>query len=291
MTETRAPISSTTTQERIALLNVDTLRRLQVVADVALAHLTLDDLLDELLERVRGLMGADTAAVLLLDEGSNELVARAAKGLEEEVERGVRIPVGKGFAGRIAGEGRPVALPDVEHADVLNPLLREKGIASLLGAPLRVEERIIGVLHVGFLTPRTFDRSDEHLLQLVADRAALAIDHARLYDAEHAARIAAEETAAALWRVQTVTDASLAHLGEQELVNGLLERVRGLMGADTAAVLLLDEGSNELVARAAKGLEEEVERGVRIPVGKGFAGRIARDARPLALRIWSTRTS
>ena len=50
----------------------------------------------------------------------------------------MRIPVGKGFAGRIAAEREPIVLPDVDHADVLNPILREKGIKSLLGVPLLV---------------------------------------------------------------------------------------------------------------------------------------------------------
>ena len=62
------------------------------------------------------------------------LHARAAKGIEEEVEQGVRIPLGRGFAGRIAAERRAIAIPDVDHADILNPILREKGIKSLLGS-------------------------------------------------------------------------------------------------------------------------------------------------------------
>ena len=82
----------------------DRLRDLQTITDAALAFLPLDVLLDELLTRVVGILGADTAAILLLDEDENELVARAAKGLEEEVERGVRIPLGRGFAGRIAAQ-------------------------------------------------------------------------------------------------------------------------------------------------------------------------------------------
>ena len=61
------------------------LRKLQSVMESALAHLSLDELLDELLERVRGALEADTAAVLILNEETNELVARAAKGIEEEV--------------------------------------------------------------------------------------------------------------------------------------------------------------------------------------------------------------
>src|SRR5438132_9539557 len=86
------------------------LRKLQLVADAALAHLSLPELLDALLERVREILDADTCAVLLLDEQTNELVARAARGLEEEVRRGVRIPVGHGFAGRIAAERRPIVI-------------------------------------------------------------------------------------------------------------------------------------------------------------------------------------
>jgi phosphoserine phosphatase RsbU/P len=87
-------------------------RRLQSVTDAALAHLHLDELLAALLERTRQILDVDTCAILLLDEETGELVARAALGIEEEVEQGVRIPVGGGFAGRIAAEKRPVILDD-----------------------------------------------------------------------------------------------------------------------------------------------------------------------------------
>ena len=161
------------------------LRELQQISDAALATLTMDELLRELLERVAVILGTDTAAFLLLDEVANDLVAQAAKGIEEEVERGVRIPVGRGFAGRIAAERRAVAIEDVDHADILNPILREKGIRSLLGVPLLVEGRVIGVLHVGTLTPRHFMEQEHDLLQLAADRAAIAIEHARLHAQRH----------------------------------------------------------------------------------------------------------
>src|SRR6185436_17104445 len=154
----------------------------QRVTDAALAYLSTEDLLDVLLERMREILRADTAAILMLEHNGRVLRARAAKGIEEEVEQGVRIPVGRGFAGRIAAERRPITIPDVDHADVLNPILREKGIRSLLGVPLLVEGRVIGVLHVGTLTPRDFTPEDRDLLQLAADRAALAIDHAELYE-------------------------------------------------------------------------------------------------------------
>jgi signal transduction histidine kinase len=158
------------------------LRKIQLVSDAALTHLSLDELFEELLNRVRDIMSADTSAVLLLDESKNELVARAAKGLEEEVERGVRIPVGKGFAGRIAADRRPVVIEDVDHADVLNPLLREKGIVSMVGAPLLARDRVLGVIHVGTLRPREFTDDDVELLTLAAERAALGIERAMIHE-------------------------------------------------------------------------------------------------------------
>jgi len=256
--------------------NSERVRRLQSVTDAALAHLRLDDLLAALLDRTREILEVDTCAILLLDEETNELVAHAALGIEEEVEQGVRVPVGGGFAGRIAAEKRPVILEDVDHAHVLNPILREKGIKSMLGVPLVVEGEVRGVLHVGSLHLRDFRKDEVELLQLVADRAALAIEHARLFEAERAARERIEH-------VQAVTDAALAHLEVTQLLNVLLPRIRDILRTDTCAVLLLDEETNELVARAALGIEEEV--GVRIPVGAGFAGRVADEARPMVIDV------
>ena len=153
----------------------DRLRDLQSITDAALAYLPLEGLLDELLTRVVGILGVDTSAILLLEDDDNTLIPRAAKGLEEEVERGIRIPVGRGFAGRIAATRRPVRILNVAEADIYNPILREKGLASLLGVPLVVEGNVLGVLHVGTLTERAFDDEDVELLQSAGDRAALAI--------------------------------------------------------------------------------------------------------------------
>ena len=252
------------------------LGRLQELTDAALGHLELEELLGALLERIRTLLDVDTSTILLLDEQENELVARAAVGLEEEVEQGLRIPVGKGFAGRIAADRQPVVLRDVDHADVLNPLLHEKGIKSMLGVPLLVHGDCVGVLHVGSLVERDFTPNELELLQLAGDRVAIAIEHARVFEAERAARMKLE-------RVQAGTDLALAHRELDELLPVLLPRIRDILSTDTCAVLLVDEERQELAARAALGIEEEVEQGVRIPLGKGFAGRIAASGRPVIL--------
>jgi putative methionine-R-sulfoxide reductase with GAF domain len=162
------------------------LRRIEAVTDRALAHLDVESLLDELFRRLTELLAVDTAAVLLLDEDTNELVATAARGIEAEVRQGVRIPVGKGFAGTIVARVEPVVIEHVDETKVVNPILLQRGIRSLLGAPLVASGRVIGVLHVGTLAPRSFDNADIRLFQMVADRVALAID-ARRTNAERAA--------------------------------------------------------------------------------------------------------
>jgi phosphoserine phosphatase RsbU/P len=87
----------------------------------------------------------------------------------------VRIPVGRGFAERIAAEHRPVIIDHVDHTTVINPILIAKGIRAMMGVLLVAGGRVIGVMHVGSLAPRRFTSQDTELLQLAADRAAMAV--------------------------------------------------------------------------------------------------------------------
>jgi PAS domain S-box-containing protein len=164
---------------------------LQQITDVALAQLTVDDLLQELLDRLRSVLSTDTATILLVDETQNMLCIRAALGMEAEVGQG-SVPIGRGVAGRIAASGQPLVVPDLSQVEVVSPILRESGIKSLMGAPLLNEGRAIGVVHVGTFQPRIFSDDELALLQRVADRCALAIISANRYAAEHEARQAAE---------------------------------------------------------------------------------------------------
>jgi sigma-B regulation protein RsbU (phosphoserine phosphatase) len=150
------------------------LRQIEALTDTSLSQLDPDDLLDELLDRVREVLRTDTAAMLLLDPHAQQLVATAAKGLEKEVREGFRVSVGRGFAGKIAAEKRAVTLPEVRPSDVVNPLLLEAGLRSLLGVPMYAAGEVIGVLHVGSRTQRDFTADDVRLLQLAADRASAA---------------------------------------------------------------------------------------------------------------------
>jgi len=160
------------------------LQRLQTITDAALAPLSLEDLLRELLNRISEILQADTAAILMIDAQNNNLVVRAAKGLEAEVSDAASIPIGEGFAGRVAALRQPIIVEQDAYTQVYSPILRERGIQSLIGAPLLVENRLLGVIHLGTLRARQFTNDDVQVLQLGASRTALAIEHARLYEAE-----------------------------------------------------------------------------------------------------------
>lgn len=165
------------------------LQELLALTDTSLTELDVDDLLGQLLTRIRTIVDADTAAVLLRDPDSNLLVARAARGLEEEVREGVRIPIGRGFAGTIAATKKPVILDRVDTTTVANPILWETGIRTMLGVPLLSDDEVVGVLHVGRFVARRFTDDDLALMELAAQHVSTAVATRRLAIEAAAAKV------------------------------------------------------------------------------------------------------
>ncbi|WP_043537485.1 ATP-binding SpoIIE family protein phosphatase [Saccharomonospora cyanea] len=151
----------------------DRLRRIEAVTDSDLAHLSSEELLQELLDRVREVLDTDTATILLLDESGQYLVATASSGIEEAVRQGVRVRVGEGFAGRIAAQREPYLLKEISSNTVVNPLLWQKGLRTLVGVPLLAEGKLLGILHTGTLREREFDEDEVQWLRVAADRIAV----------------------------------------------------------------------------------------------------------------------
>jgi signal transduction histidine kinase len=171
------------------------LRKLQTITEAGLHtgvfQVEMDDLLPALLARVRQVMAVDNAALLLAVPGEETLMLTLAQGAEERLTGQVRIPFGEGVAGRIAATRAPLIVDDLRMVEVVNPLLSEK-FRSLAGAPLLVDTRLIGVLHVASVSARRFTDTDIRLLQLVAQRVASLIEQARLYAEEQTSRREAE---------------------------------------------------------------------------------------------------
>ncbi|MPZ00469.1 MAG: SpoIIE family protein phosphatase [Actinophytocola sp.] len=186
----------------------DKLRRIEHIIDTSLAHVGVDDLQRELLDRVRKLLDADSAVILMRDTSAGVLVPTAASGLDRDVRESARTPVGSGFAGSIAEKKRPIVLDRVDDTTVLNPLWQQRGVRSMLGVPMLAEGNVVGVLHVNYVTQRRFTADDIHLLQVAADRIGLATQ-AATSRVEHAAATALQRSLLPP-RLPSVPDVELA---------------------------------------------------------------------------------
>ncbi len=106
---------------------------LQRITDVALRHLSLDDLLRGLLAEISDILEVEGAAIGLLDSTGNTLVIEATYGYAQTVERGFRVALGEGFTGRIAATGKPAVIATAAGVEPLEPFLRQAGIGVAAG--------------------------------------------------------------------------------------------------------------------------------------------------------------
>jgi PAS domain S-box-containing protein len=161
---------------------VQTIGKLQQVTEAALAHLELDELLEVLVERVREGFSADVVRILLRDHEDEQLyTVGAAAGLDAEI--GTVVELGRVLEEVVASR-RAVTLQELAPGIGLDAGMEAAGIASLMACPLVMKGRLAGVVEVGARSARRFTFEDESLLVLMADRAGLAIEHARAYERE-----------------------------------------------------------------------------------------------------------
>ncbi|MEV5829368.1 GAF domain-containing protein [Spirillospora sp. NPDC052242] len=177
-------------------------RELQALYDLALrlsgVH-DLDALLQDVVAQARRLLDVDIAYLALLgDDGA--LTIEVTDGSLGPRLRGVRLAPRVGVAGRVVERGEPVrsadylADRDLLHSDAVDRVAREEGLRTIVGVPLRLRGRVIGVLMIAQRSVREFAGREMTFLTSLASFAAVAIDNARLIT-EHR-RAAAELTAA-----------------------------------------------------------------------------------------------
>ncbi len=188
-TRGRAALLERERAARVAAEHVTrTLQRVQRVTDAAIGEVATDRVIRELLARAREALASDTATILRVSEDGTYLTAVSSDGLVAAVdEGGVRIPMGRSVAGRIATSQAGLIVPDLSRVEVASAFLRDR-VKSLVGVPLRAGDRLLGVLHVGSTVPHQFTEDDLTVLRLVGERVAVALDRGRLHDAERLAR-------------------------------------------------------------------------------------------------------
>jgi PAS domain S-box-containing protein len=263
---------------------VGRIAQLQSITDAALVHLSLDQLFDELLGRLREALGADAVTVLLLDHDDRVLRIRATSGLERDEEQRLEVPFGVGVAGRIASEVRPFIVADLGRTRAVSPFLGGT-LRSLAGVPIVLHGRVWGVLHVGSVRPRRFTDEDVALLELVASRLAPAIANADLLEAEHRARATAEEEARRLRLVEAVARGLATNRSVTETAESILRHVSPALGLSAAAVGLIEPDGRTIRVSASRGYDEDtIERFRSFSINADLPAAAAiREGRPVLL--------
>ena len=223
------------------------LRSIQKVTDAALAGLTVDELLSELLVRIRNELRSDVAAILL-PESDGRLSVRAAIGIPGATERYANIPINKGLAGKVVATRQPIVMEDISDTDVALSSLKDFGVKSMAAVPLFLSETVTGVLEVGSIQQRRFNSDDVSLLRLVADRAASAIEHTRLLEAEQASRREAVAMANRLALLQGITSSLSEAVSEQQVCNAVIERGLLALRASAGNIALVEGDDLRIVA-------------------------------------------
>ncbi|MGQ9626647.1 MAG: GAF domain-containing protein [Anaerolineae bacterium] len=160
---------------------------LMLINDIGLAMtstLNLERVLDIIMAEARKVLNAEAGSILLLDEETGEMVFEVSVGAGAERLRGHRLPPGKGICGWVAQQGRSILVQDVNqdsrfYRGIDN--LTDVNTRSLLCAPLRIKERVIGAVEIINKIGGEFEGMDLMLLDSLARSAAVAIENARLY--------------------------------------------------------------------------------------------------------------
>ncbi len=160
-------------------------RELRILYSIGKSVTSLLDpgkVLNRIVEAGVYITGAEEGSLLLLDEETGELYMRAARGLGEKHARGFRLKVEDSIAGQVVRTGEPIMVRTKEDEEKLK-VKTDYLVNSLLNVPLKVQDKVIGVLSMdNRSTDHPFKENDLYLLSALADYAAIAIENARLYE-------------------------------------------------------------------------------------------------------------
>ncbi|UVS82363.1 GAF domain-containing protein [Actinokineospora sp. UTMC 2448] len=147
-----------------------------------------DAVLRSIVHRARMLLGVDVSYLSMNDERSGITYMRVTDGSASALFQQVTLGMGEGLGGLVAQTARPYATRDYfadsrfKHTSPIDSSVKDEGLRAILGVPLALGSKVIGVLYAADRTPRDFAAEEVALLSSLADHAAIAIDNAHLLD-------------------------------------------------------------------------------------------------------------
>lgn len=244
--------------------------------------LDTETLLQRLYEQVQQLIAPDTFIVALYDAASETftipLAMEGGESVLEFIDKRYSLSEG-GLTGWILEKQQPLLICDIDEDPLpVEPIRGEEPVRSWLGVPLIARDQLIGAVSVQSFRPDIFDESHQRFLESLAAQFAIALENARLFGAERAAR----EQAETLREVAQVVGGSLE---PEEIVGLILEQLKRVFTFDTASVLLRED-QDEIAIMAVIGYKDaelvKYEAGKRLS-GSAILAKMARDLQPVII--------
>ena len=253
------------------------LATINAIAAAVSRSLDLDEVLQEALDKTMETLGMQAAGIYLLDEGDGLLHLVAHQGLSAEFAAGVdRMEVGEGFSGRVVQTGQPLVIRDVPTDPRLaRPVAMAQGLRSLASVPLSSKGKTFGALYVATYNPREFSAQDIQLLSSIGHQVAVAIENARLFEAE-------QRRAEQFRMIAEVGRRIASILAVDELLREIARLVKEALGGNVVCIGLVE--GDELIIRAGEGAcwERENFHPPKLRVGiDGITGWVAKTGEPL----------
>ena len=277
-----------------AWLHQETERRRREAEIQARVAQTLTESLDvaavgeRIVASVRDLLGARAAMLRLVEpDGSLRAIASSGEGFREYSGAEI-LPAGMGLVGRAAAEGRLIQSPDVlsdaqtSLTDAMRDYHHRCGNSSVLAAPLRTYEKVIGTLGILERRGRVYSDEEVALLQTFANQAAVALENARLYGEAQTREAELKEINRMLAAMHAVAAAASQSLDLNEVLRAVIEKITDVFGFDATQVHLYDERADEV--RLSAYLEKSVQFCAsvqRFKRGEGIVGRVMESGKPL----------
>ncbi|HEV8539594.1 MAG TPA: GAF domain-containing protein [Nitrospiraceae bacterium] len=253
------------------------IQQLEEVSEILNSTLDEQEIIRRAVETASKLVGAEAGSLLLLSEETGELTFLVAVGDKGVQLQEIRLKVGQGIAGLVAQTGQPLIVNDArQDPRVAHHVDERTGFTtrSILAVPVRARNKTLGVLEaVNKRGERPFSNWDLLEFGSLANQVAIALENSRLFRKS-------SEKIKRLVKFKEISALLNSTLNQAEIRSRAIEAATVLMEAEAGSLLLLDEAAGELYFEVALGEKGEGVRQIRLKVGQGIAGHVAKTGQP-----------